>query len=163
MYFEQPGEKFDTALLHLHLTIPSNYPVSSPEVELMTPHLHSHVIGKRVCFSLAPAFRWHFEDENSPENIFWNTSWTLSEYLKLLWQFLSKDEDAEETVVSYDLEDSEVRAAVKKTHVFICPDPRCSHRGAAHPIPTIKVDPLVEHKAREALDRRARSAFGEEG
>uniref|UniRef100_A0A0G4I7F3 Uncharacterized protein n=1 Tax=Chromera velia CCMP2878 TaxID=1169474 RepID=A0A0G4I7F3_9ALVE len=156
MYFKQPGEKFDTALLHMHLAIPLNYPTKEPGVEMMTRHLHTGVMGRRVCFSLD-----NFEGENASEHILFNMSLSLSQFLRLLWEFLSKDEDAEKEKISYDLD--EVRATVRSTHVFICPDPRCSHRGAAHPSPDIPVDPLVQQKAREALEGPGRASIEKSG
>jgi len=103
-YFSIDHEHFPGMVAHFILTLPQDYPNSTPDMRLLAPFPHSHVIGDTICFSLLQHWQWWFE--GLPATTFWNPSRTIRSLLESLYIFLTVDEDKHVSVTDHSARDA---------------------------------------------------------
>mmetsp|Transcript_52 Transcript_52/g.82 ORF Transcript_52/g.82 Transcript_52/m.82 type:complete len:688 (-) Transcript_52:278-2341(-) len=107
-YFKEDHQHFPSMVVHFILTLPKDFPNSTPEMVLLNPFPHSHVIGDTICFSLLNHWQWFFNGQ--PNTTFWNPSRTIRSLLESVYIFLTVDEDKHITVSEYSAKSALGRA-----------------------------------------------------
>mmetsp|Transcript_4517 Transcript_4517/g.6173 ORF Transcript_4517/g.6173 Transcript_4517/m.6173 type:complete len:703 (-) Transcript_4517:111-2219(-) len=153
-YFNENHEHFPGMVLHFILNLPTDYPNSTPDMQLLTYFPHSHVFGGTICFSLLSQFQWWFSSEGLPETAFWNPSRSIRSLLESVYTFLTVDEDKHVSVTK-----DKARAAIQSSRSARC---SCGHHPSSNKLWPPEEDWLASNNNSETEKQISSLAFHED-
>lgn len=88
------------------------FPLLPPSFILKEDFTHTHVISRKLCFSLDANMQNYFENSSFPRSCLWTQAVTIRQFLKSVYQFLAED-DEEYGIINNDVKKSTFKGIEK--------------------------------------------------
>ncbi|KAL0488051.1 ubiquitin conjugating enzyme E2 [Acrasis kona] len=113
------GSRYAGVVFHLSLLFPNDYPLSPPDVRLLTTVHRSHVYGSWICLDMLET---HYTNELYSG---WSTAYSLSSILLQLQSYLFDDKDHKDDPEYFRPIPSRVKECVRNARLYKCSE--CPH------------------------------------
>lgn len=125
-------------MVHLELKLPPNYPLSPPEVNLLSGEFtHPNIFSGNICLDILEQNKPNNRsNRDSQDTIGWVPSYTIQSVLIQLQSFMYEGHYHLHKNMTQSMQ-REIREEIEESNSYVCESKECKHRGKLSPWPAV--------------------------